>query len=434
LNQAGGTIELAEPAMEHLAKVVGDLGVGATRNLISHWMSGNPSIERPMQDRLLQSIEFFRSLPSKEAASLRFLTLPVEVILLIGSFLQLSDLVAFEKTSLYPHRLLQASPDVKNLEQSRHLFSKAVQKARSILEEEDREDTEVECAEVLKNIASAQAGAGQLRDAAVTFGEAKRVASLIVIESDRSDAFKSIASAQASAGQLSDAAATFAEAKAAANLIQSQWERLSWLESIATAQASAGQLDDALATFGEAREIANSLPEGDDMTIQMLERLDTLQAQASLGQLGDALATFGEARFTANPLSGQSNGISELISLAALEQAKGGDLSEAISRLNEAKLIASSISNLSLRCAALKDIATTEVGVGALDAAIVTFSQAIDAANAILDSWLRSEELKDIAIALASAGQLNDAVVISNSITAPGVYTQSLVGIAATLV
>jgi hypothetical protein len=299
-------------------------------------------------------------------------------------------------------KLATAQAGAGHVEAARLTFEEALRSARAIDHSPFR-------ANALRDIAAAQALAGQGEMARLTFEEALQAARAIDHPSDRDRALalRDVGAAQARAGQVEAARLTFEEALRTARAVDDLASRALAVRDIAVAQAEAGQTEEALQT-------ARSL---DQPTTRADALRDIAAARARAGQMEAARLTFEEALQTARtidrlPLRALA------LQLTATAQAKAG-------QTEEARQTARALDDAHLRCTALRDIAAAQARAGQGEAARLTFEQAIQAARAGDNPSLQAGRLQIIAMFQAVAGQTEAALQTAGALESSSYYRSS---------
>jgi tetratricopeptide (TPR) repeat protein len=234
-------------------------------------------------------------------------------------------------------------------------------------------------ASALREIAEAQAKAGQVEAAVTSLIEALANAREIRKAGDRADALGAIAKAQAKVGQIDAALATARE-------IADDVERFSVLSSIARALEKSGETTPAR-TFERVFEAARNL-EG---LFRMHALMSIASAQTKAGQTEAVLAN---ARKIADAEERDL-----VLGIIAATQAEAGQLKALLATLElEVALSPGGPSHIEYyRARALRSIAAEQARTGQTDTAASTFVSALDAAREIAGAHDRARVLARIA-------------------------------------
>ncbi len=255
---------------------------------------------------------------------------------------------------------------------ARATVSKALQTAQKI------DDAHLHTA-ALSNIAAMQAEAEDIAGALQTAGK-------IDDAYNRPRALSTIAAAQAEAGDIAGALQT-------AGKIDDAYNRPWALSTIAAAQAETGDKAGARATLAEALQTARKIGKA----YNRAWALSTIAAaQAETGDKAGARVTLAEALQTAGKI-GKAYNRPRALSTIAAAQAEAGDIAGALQT-------AGKIDNASDRAWALSAIATAQAEAGDKAGASATAAEALQIAEKIGGLIAPSRALSAIAAAQAVAG------------------------------
>ena len=245
--------------------------------------------------------------------------------------------------------------------------------------------------QMLKDIAVAQESAGEREGAAATLAVAFEGIRGSGYERERDQALDSLAMAQTEAGD-------FAGARNTAISIELEWDQAKPLKSIAIAQARAKDFADALDT-------THAIHSQEDR-IDALREIAMLQTEA--GEPEAARETFATELQRDRGIEDEMDR-DEALGNVASALAQAGDFQYALE-------IAQGIPAGSSRAAALKDIASAQVNAGEQEAAQTSFVMAVQTARGLEKKSDRSQLLEDIAAAQAQAGNLIAALETARQI------------------
>ena len=235
------------------------------------------------------------------------------------------------------------------------------------------------------------------------------------IEASRAYVLREVAVAQARAGDTEAARETAALAHAAALKIEDDNSRANMLVAVAAAQARAGDIE-------AARETAASAIKDDDSRVSALAPVVAHLVKAGyieVAQAGDIEAALA----TASAIENASSRASALESVA-ITQVEAGDIEAAL-------VTASAIENAWSRAYALAIVAKAQATAGDIDAARETGAQAHAAALKIEDDNSRANVLVRVAAALAQAGDIEAALTAASTIENAMARAPVLVAVAA---
>lgn len=287
--------------------------------------------------------------------------------------------------------IAKAQAEAGEKEAARETFASALQTAQRI---EDASS----CALAISEIAKTQIGVSEIAAAIET---TKR------IKGDywRAEALSEIAKAQAEEGQKEAARETFAAAIETAKLVGSPLSPTQALKYIAKAQTEAGEMVAAI-------ETAQSI-ESDWLRSREEALREIAKAQAQAGDFTAALETAQSIENVAWRSSAQIE--------VAIAQAQAGDKEAARQTFTTALQTARRIEGERQRAEALREIAKAQAKAGEKETARETFATAIETAQRIErtegwgDYW-RETALTEIAKAQAEAGYIAAAIETANSI------------------
>jgi tetratricopeptide (TPR) repeat protein len=264
----------------------------------------------------------------------------------------------------------------------------------------------LERAEALRDIAAAQAGAGDIASALET-------AQGILERGWRASALSAIAAAQADAGDIVGVNQTLHDARETARSIGDHLLRGEALRDVAAVQAGTGDI-------AGARETARSINE-------QFRRVKTFAAiaaaQADAGDIAGALETAREIEDA--PLRVEH----ALIAVAAA-QAGAGDIAGANQTLREALETARGIRDSESRVRTLSTVATAQAGIGDIAGANQILRNALEMARDIEKSYLRDPAFSAVAAAQAGTGDISSAVEITRGIEDEAWVIRALVAVA----
>ena len=319
-------------------------------------------------------------------------------------------------------------------------------------------------AETVADVARAQAEAGMLDAARLTFADAMGIAGSLADSLSGRQTLVQVAVSLAEAGLLHEAREAFSDAVEGTRAITDDSARAFALAPIATAQAEAGLWEDALSTVGDMDESNSQVPlyhiaraqaraELWDDSIATASRMisprwrpralaDIASVQAASGLQGAARETFTQAVAGANAIVADGDRRSTLYTVARV-QAEAGFWEDALEAVNlasnswdsagalptiarvqaetglwdEALATASAIRSPYARSVALSAIAGVQVRAGLLDVARLTLTDALNAANSITNELARAEALPPIVAAFAEARLWDEALDTAGAIT-----------------
>ena len=251
---------------------------------------------------------------------------------------------------------------------------------------------------VLRDIASAQAEAGEKQSARETLAKALETARGIDDSSERARALLVVAAALTEMGERQSARNTLTAAVKAAQQDVNRYASLRAMDlrDIALAQARAGDEQSAQDTFAAAVAVAQGI-RSEQARTKFLSKIESAQAKAKKADRAPAAALRDTAQ----------------------AQAKAGNEQSAQDTFAAAVAAASAIRQPPGRAHALLDIAKAQVEAGDTQAARDTLAAALAAARDIDSSSFRANTLAGIALTKAEAGYIGDALAIAQSIDDP---------------
>ena len=240
---------------------------------------------------------------------------------------------------------------------------------------------------MLRDIAAAQAAAGQFRAALKTtelMDDSVRLG--------RSYALRDIAAAQAAAGQFRAALKT-------AELIRGYYHRAALLD-VSTAQRKAGKTEEAQILMDRVRASATSI---DDADYRMSALAQVAEAQAAVGQFSAAIGTAA----TIDDIKRRANALLEV----ATVQTKAGNGVNARTTTKRAVEAAQLVQDPSDRAQVLNTVATSYINMGDTERARVTLGLAVEAAQLVQDPSDRAQVLNTVATSYINMGDTERARV-----------------------
>ena len=253
----------------------------------------------------------------------------------------------------------------------------------------------------VRNIASAQAEAGDIDGALAT---ARSIDDELILSWTLDD----IAVEQMATGDEQSARDTLAVALSVARKIDDKKERVSALSFVAAAHAKTGNTQSARDILATALSVARNI----DVAFYRASALHRIAlAQAEAGDAQSAQGTFAAMLSVAQMVDDEFNSYhldSALRGIVSV-QAQTGDMDGAFAT-------ARGIDNVESRAGALHDIASAQAQAGDKQSARDTFAAALSAARNIDDASSRAGALRNIAPAQAKAGDTDGAFATARSI------------------
>ena len=311
------------------------------------------------------------------------------------------------------------------LRQAKETISKALTAAQRIEHDFQRYS-------VFRDIASAQARAGNVREALATtqrientewrawaFGSVARVlaeagnvpealstAQRIEDASGRAYAFVHIARMQAEAGNVREAERSISKALSTVQKIEQTVSLASVVVAIARVQAEAGNIREAERSLSKALEAAQRI---DSEYARAVSFGNIARAQVEAGNVREAERSISKALATAQATADAYLRVQAFADIAKV-QAEAGNVREAERSLSKALATVQRIENASLRNQAFIDIASAQAEAGNVRGALAT-TQRIEGTY----SW-RDHAFAAIAKVQAEAGNIQEALAIAQRI------------------
>lgn len=321
-------------------------------------------------------------------------------------------------------------------------------------------------AEALRNVATAQAKAGDKAGVASTFRLALQAALAVQDKFDKASAIQFIAGAQAQAGDAQGAFQTLATLK-------DEGEKESGLREIGTAQAQAGDVQGAIQT---AATIQNVVWKG-----VILQHIAAAQARAgnvrealrtaatiqwdpskvkALREIVEGQAEAGDVKGALQTVATIQDKSEESIALGAiaLAQAKAGDKAAAARTFEQARQTAGSVESEIPRAFALGAVAEAQARAGDMSGSRQTAAavpaghrephleklvkiqaeagdvkSALETAATMQNDLNRAQALAAVATAQAKAGKATEALAWAAKQSSPFVKANALLGVAGAL-